>query len=373
MSGVRITAVGAITSIGSSAVQTDASMRAGLCRFHDAPWKPEHGTITLARVRDDVLTETIAALAADAERRRVAAANAWTSRVLAMAGLALADVVAAAEPERPGRPPSQRATTRPPLVLMLGLPDSREGTTPPEGAALWSALGIASGLVIDVARSRTFPRGRAAIFDALAAARELLAADPAALVVCGAVDSYVDEQRVRNEHAQGRTLGGRFAGDGRALGEAAGMLMIEPLERRRGGLVLTGIGRFLDPGHRFGREPARGEGLAHAIEALRSDAHPRAPFGTAWTGLVGESFEVKQWGVARLRHRDLLVDSTRIEHPADRLGDAGAGLGAMLFVDAHQRLVAARREGPALVWAISDQGPIGAASLELDGSTGAQR
>jgi 3-oxoacyl-[acyl-carrier-protein] synthase I len=359
---IRITAVGAITSIGTSAVQTDTSLRAGLCRFHAAPWPPTVGTISLARVHDDGIAEAIAGLRADEAHRRTPPARDWVMRLYALAGLALADAIANAEPERPGKP----APVRPPVVLLLGLPDPREGVALPPVAELWSAISRASGVTIDALRSQVFPRGRAAIFDALAAARELLADDPEARVVCGGVDSYVDEQRVAREHEQGRTLGGPYAGDGRPLGEAAGMLVVEPIARRRGGMLVTGIGRVDDPRHRFGSAPARGEGLANAIEALRGEAEPRAPFRAVWAGLVGESFDGKQWGIACLRHRDCLLDDTQVEHPADRLGDAGAGLGAMLLVDAHQRLVAGGRTGPALLWAISDHGPIGTASVELD-------
>jgi 3-oxoacyl-[acyl-carrier-protein] synthase I len=153
---------------------------------------------------------------------------------------------------------------------------------------------------------------------------------------------------VRKEHERARTLGGEYAGDGRALGEAAGMLLLEGSPHHRGGLVVDGLARYLDEGHRFGTAPARGEGLA------------------------GESHDVKLWGIACLRHRDVLTASTRVEHPADRLGDAGAGLGAMLFVDAHHRMLATRRDGPALVWAASDHGPCGCASLYLD-APGGQR
>ncbi|HWB73943.1 MAG TPA: hypothetical protein VG755_03285, partial [Nannocystaceae bacterium] len=315
------------------------------------------------------LAQPLAEIVADATRRRVAAPDALTQRMIALAGLALADAIAAAEPERPGR---ARATARPPIALLLALPDQRDSVTPPDAAALWPALTSASGLAIDAQRSRTFPRGRAAIFEALTTARELLAREPDTIVVCGGVDSYADETRVMKEHAQGRTMGGPYAGDGRVLGEAAGMLVVEPVAKRRGGVVVQSVGRYDDPGHRFGREPARGEGLSNAIEAMRGAGDTRTAYRVVWAGLVGESFEAKQFGVARLRHRDRLVDETRVEHPADRLGDAGAGLGAMLFVDATQRLIAGRRESPALVWAISDHGPIGAATLELEATGGSR-
>lgn len=350
MSHVRITAVGAITPIGTSAAQTDASIRAGLSRFHAGPW-PADDPATLSVVRDDVLADAIAA------QSRTPLPNAWCSRIAALAGLALADAVA-----------STREPTRP-IALMLGLPDAREGVALPGARALWAAISAVSGCTVDDARSHGFPRGRAAIFDALAAGCELALREPATLVVVGAVDSWVDEARVAKEHAAARTAGGEYACDGRALGEAAGMLVLESAADRRGGLAITGLARIDDPGHRFGHEPARGEGLANAIEALRASAEPVRPFASVWAGLAGEAHDTKLWGIACLRHRDLLRAATRVEHPADRLADAGAGLGAMLFVDAHQRLLASRRDPPTLVWAASDHGPIGCAALELDGGS----
>ncbi len=352
MSRVRITAVGAITPIGTSAAQTDASMRAGLSRFHAGPW-PADDPATLSLVRDDVLADAIAA------QVRTPLPSPWCTRLAALAGLALADALASTrEPQRP-------------VALMLGLPDTREGVELPGARSLWAAIAAAAGCTIDDARSHGFPRGRAAIFDALAAGCELALREPATLVVVGAVDSWYDEARVAKEHAAARTAGGEYAGDGRALGEAAGMFVLESAADRRGGLVVTGLARIDDPGHRFGREPARGEGLANAIEALRAAAEPSRPFASVWAGLAGETHDTKLWGVACLRHRDVLQASTRVEHPADRIADAGAGLGAMLFVDAHHRLLAGNRNGPTLVWAGSDHGPIGCASLELD--TGGSR
>ncbi len=343
---VRIVAVGAITSIGIGAAQTDASLRAGLCRFREGPWPQGDDAVVMARVRDEALIDPLARLAAAPALRL----DDWSRRVIAIAGLAIADATMASQDPRP-------------IALQLGVADPREGMPTLAPPALWAALSIAAERPIDAGRSRLFARGRAAIFDAIAAGRDLLRMQPDARVVCGGVDSYVDAERVRREHALGRTQGGPWAGDGRALGEAAGMLVLEADPQQRGGVVLAAIGRAEDPGHRFGHAPARGEGLADAIEALRGELEPGVPFGVAWAGLTGESHDVKLWGTACLRHRDLLVAQTRVEHPADRIGDAGAGLGAVMFVDAHQRLITGRCDGPALLWAASDHGPCGSAML----------
>jgi hypothetical protein len=65
--------------------------------------------------------------------------------------------------------------------------------------------------------------------------------------------------------------------------------------------------------------------------------------------------------VTCLRHHDLFDARTRLEHPADRIGDAGAGLGALLVASAFDD--PPRPGQRSLVWAASDFGACGCASL----------
>lgn len=351
MSATRIVASGALTSIGVGAVQTDASLRAGLSRFHDGPWPQGGEPVTMALVADQDLASAHAA----ARAATGTSLSPWAQRIAAMAGLALADALGDTVPPSP-------------VALLLGIADPREDVAVPSAAALWPAIAAVAGVAIDPARSQLFPRGRAAIFEALAIAAARLDPRDDGVVVCGGVDSYADPARVAAEHGRRRTLGAPFASDGRVLGEGAGMLVLSASPHRRGGLVLRAIGCHEDPGCRFGTAPARGEGIAEAIERAREgpwgDRTP--PLGSVWAGLVGESFEAKSWGVACLRHRDVLVPDTVIEHIADRIGDAGAALAALSFVDAHRRLLAGHRSGPAMVWTMSDHGPVGVGVVELD-------
>jgi 3-oxoacyl-[acyl-carrier-protein] synthase I len=113
----------------------------------------------------------------------------------------------------------------------------------------------------------------------------------------------------------------------------------------------------MDPGHRYGSEPARGEGLAVALDLLRQQASPPAPIATTFAGFNGENFDGKLWGVARMRHNDLFSPEMVIDHPADKYGDAGAATGAILMALAAKSLVSGARKGPALVWAASDREP----------------
>ncbi|MNC89077.1 3-oxoacyl-(acyl carrier protein) synthase [compost metagenome] len=95
-----------------------------------------------------------------------------------------------------------------------------------------------------------------------------------------------------------------------------------------------------------------------AIAQLRQRLRPPPPpMATTFAGFNGEHFDAKLWGVARLRHTDFFAPDMVIEHPADKFGDAGAAMGAILLVLAAESLASGTRSGPALVWAASDREP----------------
>ena len=87
------------------------------------------------------------------------------------------------------------------------------------------------------------------------------------------------------------------------------------------------------------------------------------PVATTFAGFNGESFDAKLWGVARLRHTDFFTPGMVMDHPADKFGDAGAAMGAILTALAAQALATGTRSGPALVWAASDREPRACAVL----------
>ena len=231
---------------------------------------------------------------------------------------------------------------------------------PIAAAPLWEGLSRAIGWPIDTARSQLFPQGRAAAFAAMQAGRERVLEDPQAIVMCGAADTYADRARIDRERGTGRTLGGDEPTDGRVLGEGAAFTR---LGAARAGTVLelADVGIAHDPGHRFGDAPAYGEGLADAVEDLRGRDESGETFARVWAGLTGESHEAKLWSVACLRHHDLFAPKTQLSHPADRFGDAGAGLGALLFASAVGDPPAAGQRS--LLWAASDFGACGCASV----------
>lgn len=258
--------------------------------------------------------------------------------------------------------PSLRAVatgTAGPVVLALGLPqmDRHEAPWMPHLPAYLQAL---TGVPVDRERSALFPFGRAASLMALEHALELLRREPPAEIVVGGVDTFFDLRLLATLDHEDRLLG-RRAMDGFIPGEGAAFLRLSAGARGSRAprqVVIDGAASVMDAGHRYGDAPARGEGLAAAIENLRHRLpEAPAPVATTFAGFNGEHFDAKLWGVARLRHHDFFAPDMRMEHPADKFGDTGAAAGAILVSLAAHALASGTRPGPALVWAASDREP----------------
>jgi 3-oxoacyl-[acyl-carrier-protein] synthase I len=255
-----------------------------------------------------------------------------------------------------------------PVPLFIGLPELSD-TEAPWLKHFPSYLQKLTDVPIDRARSVIVPKGRAAALLALERALAALQADPAAVVVVGGVDTYLDLRLLAMLEAEQRILGPRVA-DGFIPGEGAAFYALSAdgaSHDQNGRSIIYGAASSMDPGHRYGSEPARGEGLAVALDILRQQpSSPSSPIGTTFAGFNGESFDAKLWGVARLRHDDYFSKQMKIDHPADKFGDGGAAMGAILITLAAKSLATATRTGPALVWAASDRESRGCALLSLD-------
>lgn len=244
----------------------------------------------------------------------------------------------------------------PPLRLYLGLPQLTLEEAPwMRGFSLY--LAKAAGITLDVPSCRVVPSGRAAALVALELALDALEQDPSRPVVVGGIDTYLDLRLLAALDAEGRILSPTVS-DGFIPGEGASFLVLAHPSLAGGdgtAVRVDAAASAQDPGHRSGSAPARGEGLASAIERLRSRLpNPGAVSATVFAGLNGESFDAKQWGVARLRHADFFSPEAALSHPADCFADAGAAMGALLLAIGARAITRGERPGPALVWAASD-------------------
>ncbi len=331
----QITATSAICSAGRGVEQLWASIRAGLSRIGSSRVLDRHGEpIQMGLVPEEALEPElppeIDSLPLPSRARRM----------LRLGVPALRSVLASA--------------AEPPLRLYLGLPQlSLEEA--PWLRSLSLHLATMAGTSLDVPNCRVVPSGRAAALLALELALGALERDPKKPVVVGGIDTYLDLKVLAALDAEGRLLG-RTVSDGFNPGEGASFLVLAHPEAAGGtGVRVEAAASAQDPGHRYGSAPARGEGLASALELLRGRLpNPGSMVGSTFAALNGESFDAKQWGVARMRHADFFTPDSSVTHPADCFGDAGAAMGALLLSLGARAMERGERPGPALLWAASD-------------------
>jgi 3-oxoacyl-[acyl-carrier-protein] synthase-1 len=244
----------------------------------------------------------------------------------------------------------------PPLRLYLGLPHlSLEEAPWMRGFSIY--LAKTAGIALDVPCCRVVPAGRAAALVALELALGALEQDPSRPVVVGGIDTYLDLKLLASLDAEGRLLGPKIS-DGFIPGEGASFVVLaHPSIATEESVAVSveAVASAQDPGHRSASAPARGEGLASAVEQLRGNLPDQGlSVGSIFAGLNGESFDAKQWGVARTRHADFFSPDAVMSHPADCFGDAGAAMGALLLAIGARAIGRGERRGPALIWAASD-------------------
>ena len=345
---------GALCSIGIGTKQIAASVRTGLSGFaessiHNRSFAP----IRMALLPESALPDLAPAVDAEPLTSRC-------RRLLRLAAPALQQA-AAFVPELAQTPVFLALPEPLPPSPQIELPPS---PLPPLSEVFLPLLGTQSQLAFAQKQSQVFPLGRAGALFALEQALALLASGQAPTVIVGGVDTYVDLMLLALLDQERRLLGGEVM-DGFIPGEGAAFVVLSTVQPvTTPATIVVAAASALDPGHRYGTEPARGEGLSHALEALRAKLTPSAiPFRCTWAGFNGENFAAKEWGVAQLRHSELFDKAMQLEHPVDCYGDLGAASGAMLLALADHTLRMGTRPGPMLVWASSDREPVACSCL----------
>jgi 3-oxoacyl-[acyl-carrier-protein] synthase I len=361
-----VVSVGLVTPVGLSAEAAAAAIAAGRNQGHMS------SVVNKANERQGmhlVEEESLAPLDSALDSIDCTAAH---RRMLRLGGPALAQALWGCDPPPP---------------LLLALPEVPTKRSDPVGPPFISQLAVQAHVQLDEAQSATYRQGGAGALFALADALTLLAEGRVPHVVVGGIDTFLDFRRLCELDVEGRIYGPPLR-LGFMPGEGAGFLLLRapkpppPAGRQAGDtspprlarVIATGRGE--EKGHRYSKEPYRGEGLAEAVGALFAAVPPnQQKVRCVYAGFNGEDLPAKEWGVARLRNSERFAESLQFEHPADCIGDSGAALGAIMLGlaaveigEAHlpqpRPIWATDDPGPTLVWSTSDREPRAAALLQ---------
>lgn len=335
--GVAVVSVGAVTAVGLSAAQSACAVRAGLSGFGeseilDRMYRP----IVRAALPDEALPPPDPILV---EFPGVTDA---TRRALRLAGTALEEVAGGLPSGIP--------------VLVAA---ERSGSTPDDFLSL---LALQSGYRLGSSLGGVFDPGRAGGLRAVEQALRLFETGSCDEAIVGGVETYSVE-RLEALDADRRILS-EGSSDGFVPGEAACFLRLVP-----GRCVPTltepplawveALGFGVESGHRYSKEPYRGEGLAKAVTETLSQARSVGPVRTVFAGLNGESYGAKEWGVAYQRNASCFAEEFVMEHPADCVGDTGTAMSPLMIALAAIGTASGAVAAPCLVWATSDYGDCG--------------
>ncbi|MFY2556010.1 hypothetical protein ACN469_00045 [Corallococcus terminator] len=309
MSTLYLESCGAVTPVGLDSFSTCAAIRAGINRVsHSIPVPPPGEPLKAARVK-----------AGRALRRTP---REW---LLNLASRALEECVG-----------SLRASTRP-VALFVCPPEPFRQHPGLEGLPrqdFVSMLAARHGLVLHQG-SRVLDGGAASSFEALAAARELLARNVVARAFIGGVDSLLNDmdiERLRKVH--------RLHEDGNPQGlipgEAAAFLCVS-LSGRESPYVpiaeLRGSGSAHEPQTVSGQQYSVGEGLGKAVRLALDDASIReAEVSFVISNHNGERYAAWETTFSHARIYRTRRERLPVMYPATSMGDVGTAAAALSVI-----------------------------------------
>lgn len=355
---IAITGIGAVTPVGATAIETAASLRAGICRFReDGLYIPlgadDDGAdgASARDVADGVTASLVAALPSSA---------AGAARIFELALRATRELVRERSHDLlRGRTVAAGAESEP-TGWFLALPEEDAvtaswGVAKSLGPALLDRFGDRASTVVAV-RAQGGAGSLAVLGDAAAAIR---GGAIARAVVVGA-DTFIDRDRLSLLDRDLRIKSPR-ATAGMIPGEGATALVLESAVaavRRRARVLATlgEIGTGEEPQTIGGDRESSGRGLTHALRAALAGGASHTP---RWVlcDLNGEAYRAVEWGTVSVRLARELGASARLTHPADGLGEIGAAIGGVLIAQALGGFARGYAPAPeALLWAGSDRG-----------------
>lgn len=340
---IVITAIGAVTPVGSNAEQTCAAIQAGMSRF------TEHAYFRCTP-EDPEWDEDLPLFASDVPL--IDPFVDGPERLLQLALPALTELMGKTKLKRVDLEQSG---------LMLALPQADKAINP---------MNLATDFIPELCKRtglttfklwKSTQAGHTGVFSLLKSAIQKLQANDVDYCILGGVESYLLENRLDILDTEWRIRSERTV-DGFIPGEAAVMLMLETAEhaRERGMPILAhldGLGEGIETETILSDKHSTGAGLTQAIESAFELSSASQDTSSVYCSLNGESYYAFDWGVALGRLQDSLKSMKKLIHPADCIGDTGAATGALLLACAASDLNSDNAVGTSsLLWTASDNG-----------------
>jgi len=315
---LALISTGMITAVGANTLMNAASVAAGISGVSESPYfNKRNRPIRLVSIPEGALGQIDISLGAALEE-----CSESHRYLLRIASRALRECL-------------QGFNFDHPIPVFLACPEILPNTTNRIHPKFLEHLQIQSKINIDLPNSRLTYTGRAGGIEMIELAFKYLSVTAAGVVLVGGVDScrYCLQQLSILDSEDRLLVYG--SGDGFIPGDAGGFLLLATpaaVQRYRLSSLLNicrpGCAR--EPGHRFSKEPYRGDGLADAFRSALANA-PNIHIHSIYTSMNGESLASKELGVAMVRNAQRFVPSAEIKHPADCFGDIGAAFGPVLL------------------------------------------
>lgn len=307
---------GAISSIGGTALMTNAAFRASMSGHQLSPqYNKRRKPIVFAQIPDGALDKI------NSELAPLEILHANHANMIKIASSALMECLTGFE-----------------FIDNIPVFMSCPEILPPQKPRLISGfldhLSIQSNINFDLANSQILATGRAGGFQAIESAFKYLESSGADFALVGGVDSYrYCLQQISVLDNEDRLLVEGNA-DGFVPGEAGSFLLLATstaLQKHSltSELTIALPSSTVEEGHRYSEQPYRGDGLANAFKGALNNASGIA-VNQIYCSLNGEHFGSKELGVAMIRNNGRISPDVDIIHPADCFGDIGAAFGPML-------------------------------------------
>ena len=181
-------------------------------------------------------------------------------------------------------------------------------------------------------RSRVIAKGHVAVAVALQHARQLLQELDIKRVMIAATDSLLVAPTLNHYEQKERLLTSQNS-DGFIPGEAAAALVVESAHtKQQNQLICDGLGFGIEEAHVDSELPLRADGLTAAIKQSLTDAGcEMGDLDFRITDVSGAQYYFKEASLALLRLLRKRKEEFDIWHPADCIGEIGAGMGLVMI------------------------------------------